>query len=671
MTSIRLPRLLGPDLVEKARLHPDRASVTVSLSPLSTASMTLPEREGKASIRDYVEYYGPDGSLGIFRVASAQRTYGNKQQLNLEHGIVTLEDDMVPEGTVLSGDMKAMLSTLLSFQSRRMWTLCDVDVPGDLDNIEAGMSNLLEAVLTIIGQDETAMLAFDQSVFPWVMHVRKKPSGIACECRLNRNLSGVNVRLDDAELCTRVTVEDADGAFHTYDADTIGTWGVVHKAITIEDGDDPEEEAKKYLDAHKNPALSVELDALTLASLTGDALDSFVIGRMCRVALPEWQVAMDERIMSMTYTDLYGHPDQVRLTLSATRPDASTKLATLQSVARKNSRGIAQNLKYYHELDDRAIIMAKDIELLGEDIQLRATKDELGKYLNEVWIELDADKAAITLNAQHINKVTNEVTAAGERIDGLNATLTQYAGIVDSQGTLLSGVQVRLNGIEQTITQQAGEFDKLGNLISGAQVKIDGLNQTITQQAGQISAQGNLISGAQQEIDGIKQTITQQAGKFDELGNLISGAELRMDGIAATIDLKVSKDGLISAINLSPEQIRISSAKVVLDGFVTISEMEAEFARIDRLLSGNAHISFLDVGTGYFDYINCQGSMSFLGTFMKWDSASVMTALPSLSVETFYMTYKDKNNINQSVTVVTGVNFNRGTLGTLNYIGKQ
>lgn len=593
MMDIRLPRLMGRDLVEKARIRPDRASVTINLAQLSTASVTLPDGAPKVSIHDFMEIYGPNSSLGVFRVSAERTTPGNAQDINLEHSIATLGDSLTDAETVLSGSMKDMLGKLLTYQDNVMWTLGDVDVSGALPDMDAGLSNLLETLFAVVAEDETAILAFDQSVFPWVLHVRKKPTEAACECRLNRNIYGINIRLDDSELCTRLTVEDLDGQLHTYNADTAETWGVVHKTITIDEGKDAEIEGKKYLDEHKNPAVSIEIDALELAKQTGEPFDKFVIGTICRTALPEWGITLDERILSLNYPDLYEQPWKVRLTLSSRRGDISSGIVGLYKQTATNASVSRQNLKYYKELDNKAIIMA-------EQIELRATKDEIGKYLNEVYIKLDAHDANITLNAQHIDKVTNDITAAGQRIDGLNATLTQYAGIVDAQG------------------------------------------------------------------------------------NMISGAMVRLDGLESSIELKVSKGGVISAINLSTEGAVIQASKIDLKGYVTADQLSVKIADLEdawatSLRTDTISCNGIAAGSGDFDELICgslyASELQVGGYTGSWMSRTVITSVdaPSLGWSTRRIYYKDHDGNNQSamvVTDITGTTTPTTKSSTIYYLGR-
>lgn len=52
------------------------------------------------------------------------------------------------------------------------------------------------------------------------------------------------------------------------------------------------------------------------------------------------------------------------------------------------------------------------------------------------------------------------------------------------------------------------------------------------------------------------------------------------------IDMKVSRDNLISEINMSPESIKIKASKINLEGYVTASDLRAINAKIDNLTTG-------------------------------------------------------------------------------------
>lgn len=82
------------------------------------------------------------------------------------------------------------------------------------------------------------------------------------------------------------------------------------------------------------------------------------------------------------------------------------------------------------------------------------------------------------------------------------------------------------------------------------------------------------------------ETIRLHGGRLDEQGNWIQSASITIDGLESKIELKVDKAGIVSAINMSPEEITIQSKKVNLVGYVTASQLEAQSAKIDNLTNG-------------------------------------------------------------------------------------
>jgi len=103
------------------------------------------------------------------------------------------------------------------------------------------------------------------------------------------------------------------------------------------------------------------------------------------------------------------------------------------------------------------------------------------------------------------------------------------------------------------------------------------------------------LSTVEVDIDALNASISLSASRIDELNQRVTSAEINIDGANAEIELKVSKDGIISAINQTAESITISASKINLSGYVTASEFSAEIASIDRLLTGSAAISYLNV----------------------------------------------------------------------------
>lgn len=86
-------------------------------------------------------------------------------------------------------------------------------------------------------------------------------------------------------------------------------------------------------------------------------------------------------------------------------------------------------------------------------------------------------------------------------------------------------------------------------------------------------------------------------GQMNEQEQEISAAKIRLNGIEAEMELMVHKDGLISAINLSPEEIVIQSARINLSGYVTTSKLSAELASITNQISTSITTSSISAAT--------------------------------------------------------------------------
>ncbi len=135
---------------------------------------------------------------------------------------------------------------------------------------------------------------------------------------------------------------------------------------------------------------------------------------------------------------------------------------------------------------------------------------------------------------------------------------------------------------------------------------------------------GNKISSAQIAIDGANAKIKLKADKtvVDEQGRRLSSAEIAIDGANAAIELKVSKDGVVSAINQSPEEIRISAKRINLSGYVTATELEATSAKIDNLMTGNTTATKI-AATNVVATTTTTSGFVFRGGKAKWQKLTI------------------------------------------------
>jgi len=97
-TEISLPMLYDKNMNIVGRLHPVSASLSLELSPPSSATMILPKNE-EITIRDFVQMCSPAGQEGIYRVSNLQKDYvTGETTVMLEHAISILDDSIANEG---------------------------------------------------------------------------------------------------------------------------------------------------------------------------------------------------------------------------------------------------------------------------------------------------------------------------------------------------------------------------------------------------------------------------------------------------------------------------------------------------------------------------------------------------------------------------------------------
>lgn len=361
-TGVQLPRMLDDTFREVARIDPDNLQLSLRLRPLSTAIMRNPPGEPEARVRGFFELFSPDGSVGIFRVTEVENRYGvaSGQTVYLEHGFGTLADSLALGVQAMSAPVATVISTLLESQDEKHWVLGECEVPEDYEVIyEYSYGNLLEEVIGIIDLlPEEYAPEFDMLVHPFRLHIRKMPDEDACEGRMSRNLTQTKLSIDTSELCTvvypfgagegtdRVTLTNLTGSQHL-DSPNAETWGRVSRTFTSDEIFDAltlRDVAQRYLDRHDRPTVAVTTTAMDLYSATGEEFDCFRLGRVCRLALPEYGLTVRERVIGLDWMDVYNAPEAVEVSLANRLRDATDEIAALMREA-TNSKLLGGSVK--------------------------------------------------------------------------------------------------------------------------------------------------------------------------------------------------------------------------------------------------------------------------------------------------------------------------------------
>ena len=393
--SVRLPGLLLPNLTESRRLRPTAGSLTVKMVGSSEAVLTLPEDEADIQIHDWVSVYTEEGPVGLFRVTNVAQPLKKQVDVTLLHGIDILSDSVWAEQTEFSGTKEAFLRAMLNQQTQlingqRPWVLgvCEDTATVRRDINYDRLSTLLEGLNEDGGN---YWFTYDMTVFPWVLNYVHVDNTVVSEFRLTRNIRSATVTYNDADLCTRlfltvstkteetvptkkmnpayvsdqatpnvpriitenITVSSVDSRIKQYNNTAAQEdWGIVVKTADIDTTDDilnghfesADAWAAAFLARRSAPSVQIQIDGDDLFALTGDTWDRTKVGRLCQVALPAYGKAFRERVVSVTYPELFKKPDEmprpthVTVSLSNTLPRFSESLAQAEKEAASASR---------------------------------------------------------------------------------------------------------------------------------------------------------------------------------------------------------------------------------------------------------------------------------------------------------------------------------------------
>lgn len=105
-------------------------------------------------------------------------------------------------------------------------------------------------------------------------------------------------------------------------------------------------------------------------------------------------------------------------------------------------------------------------------------------------------------------------------------------------------------------------------------------------------------------------TVKIHTGLLDSHEKYLAEAKIEMDGINARLDLTVQKDGLISAINMSPESIKISSSVIELDGQAIVSALEGSHIDVYSIEASEVDAELLYAGSIFADSVQIGESMA-------------------------------------------------------------
>lgn len=237
----------------------------------------------------------------------------------------------------------------------------------------------------------------------------------------------------------------------------------------------------------------------------------------------------------------------------------------------------------------------------------------------------DIDKRYTTLYSnEHLEETpkSNLTTAYNNYIKSYNSLVTVINNILEKEGLVDSTDQTNLNNAFKEHDSKLGlyttaDLDALDAIAKKkaevesskidkkyAEIILDpetGILSKVEHFNKQINGNGGIserLQIAEEQItdEAITQTVKDMQfikdmnGKITTQAESLSKIDQKADNINLEVSKKVNSNSIISAINLSPESIKISSSKINITGFVTFSDLSTP---------GSTTISGSNITTGY------------------------------------------------------------------------
>ena len=436
-------------------ITPVQVSITENIIPLSTATITLPKGERLPS-RSYVELFTPYGSAGMFKVRQPRNAYGSETNTaELEHMVSVVGDWIVKEKIEEMLPANTAMTRVFSHYKGRWWKLGSVSALGSGKvAVDCDHDRILDVMLSILEQKPDCMMSFNFSTTPWTINIVKKGTTVTGEGRLSRNVTTATVSYDDSELVTRVWYRtftkknnDVQEKWNSKDASTLSRYGTVERTVSTNVNMTTEEinnVVNTFIEEHKEPRVSVSIQATELSKITGESMDKFTIGKLFRLALPDYSFTLTDNITSITWNDPYNDPMDVTITLGDEEDTVVTYLHNLDAKGSGGGGGGGKKKKEEDEWKEYYTTYQKTDEYIR---QTANHVDRNGKILEQAGMKLNSQGMIIYAN-DNKNNIGSKFTVLNDQInlrvrkDGIINAIN-----VSGEGVVIQGKRIDIDGI--------------------------------------------------------------------------------------------------------------------------------------------------------------------------------------------------------------------------------
>lgn len=212
------------------------------------------------------------------------------------------------------------------------------------------------------------------------------------------------------------------------------------------------------------------------------------------------------------------------------------------------------------------------------------------------------DAQVIGIDRDYVRPHRTSIKLGDESEDkGRRSVSARIAGIVQSEyrgrGTAAAqGNRIIHNDALIQLNAEAIQLNAKEILAQAEQIKLMATHEEVVQLGEETATLFNEV-GVVLNAHTAELLLTAKQTEVTALGERVSSAEIAIDGANAQIALKVNRDGVISAINVSSEGILIQSRRINLAGYVTASQLSVELANFKLSMHDNLTTNNLSVNS--------------------------------------------------------------------------
>lgn len=577
----------GNSLSPKTKFQPEKLSLQLT-ERSSTASMTVKDTAPTMAIGDWLKIEDGPGSDIVWRVKTIDEQYEkHTRTISLEHMINSLKDKIIfdeVKSEYISGQAgvnptNADTIRFILEEFQRDWVLGGVAGGHVRNPYTFNGDTLYSALGTVTNSIEDSFWQYDMSRYPFRIDIGHLTGEVRSEMRMDRNIRTIKKTVDRSGMFTKFFPVGKNNLHIIGDSVSMNTeiYGVICKSET-DQSKDTEEELNRWahdrIRRHCEPTVTITISGLDLAKATGESLDSFHIGYLCRVPLPEYNTTILERITKLSYSDVVSDPMNVTVTLANNLEDVASIINNLSSTASTSSKAAAtkagQDHAWIEDTEDHVALVAEAI--IGPD--------ENGVNWSRV--------SSVVVDGQGIHqqvvKAQGDIIANSAKIDiNENRILQEVTDRTNADGELQGRIIVQADRITQEVVQRQGDVEALSGRIIVEKNRItqevnDRTNKDaelqgkITVEANRITQEVNDRRNADTSLSG---RITTEAGKITQI---VEAVGTNGQVTAASIVLAINEAGDSEArINANKVYIGSQKSTTVINGKLNASDVTAAY----------------------------------------------------------------------------------------------